>query len=246
MYTINSFAHDSVPKKFLTFSYDDSVLQDRRLISLFRKYNLKGTFNLNSGLFGTVAYLPTPIEGKLVDHSKVFPDEVHDLYSGQEVAAHSLHHPKLWDLTDEELIKEIGEDALNIKNLSGQEVIGMAYPGGPFFDDRVIRVIIENTTVFYSRDVKSTYGFEMPDNLMIWHPTIYHLDDRLFELGEEFINLKPDKDSLFYIWGHSYEFDMFDAWDKIEEFFKMISNREDIIYATNGEIALYTRENKNN
>jgi hypothetical protein len=37
-------------KKALTLSYDDGVTQDRRLVQIFNKYNLKGTFNLNSGL----------------------------------------------------------------------------------------------------------------------------------------------------------------------------------------------------
>ena len=42
--------------KAITFSYDDGVTQDQRLISLFNKYGLKGTFNLNSGLLGKPGY----------------------------------------------------------------------------------------------------------------------------------------------------------------------------------------------
>ena len=33
--------------KALTFSYDDGVIADRRLIEIFRENGLKGTFNLN-------------------------------------------------------------------------------------------------------------------------------------------------------------------------------------------------------
>ena len=40
-------------KKAITFSYDDGVTQDIRLIELLNKYNLKCTFNLNSELLGT-------------------------------------------------------------------------------------------------------------------------------------------------------------------------------------------------
>lgn len=36
-------------KKAVTFSFDDGVTQDIRLIEIFNKYGLKGTFNLNSG-----------------------------------------------------------------------------------------------------------------------------------------------------------------------------------------------------
>lgn len=32
----------------MTFSYDDGVVQDRRLVELFNRYHVKGTFNLNT------------------------------------------------------------------------------------------------------------------------------------------------------------------------------------------------------
>ena len=32
----------------LTFSYDDGCAQDRRLVELFNKYEMKATFNFNS------------------------------------------------------------------------------------------------------------------------------------------------------------------------------------------------------
>lgn len=43
--------------KSLTLSYDDGVQQDIRLVDILNKHGLKGTFNLNSGLYapeGTV------------------------------------------------------------------------------------------------------------------------------------------------------------------------------------------------
>ena len=39
--------------KAVTFSYDDCVLQDKRLIEILDKYGLKCTFNINSGFLGT-------------------------------------------------------------------------------------------------------------------------------------------------------------------------------------------------
>ena len=35
-------------KKAITFSFDDGVRQDVRLIEILNRYNLKATFNLNS------------------------------------------------------------------------------------------------------------------------------------------------------------------------------------------------------
>ena len=39
--------------KALTLSYDDGVEQDVRLIEIMKKYGLKGTFNINSGLYAS-------------------------------------------------------------------------------------------------------------------------------------------------------------------------------------------------
>ena len=58
-------------------------------------------------------------------------------------------------------------------------------------------------------------------------------------LGTSFIELKPETPKVFYIWGHSYEMDYgADYWVKLEEFFKLISNKDDIFYGTNKEVLL--------
>ncbi len=59
------------------------------------------------------------------------------------------------------------------------------------------------------------------------------------ELGEEFINLKTDTPKVFYIWGHSYEFDRDDFWDTFEDFCSKISKKDDIFYGTNREVFRY-------
>ena len=77
-------------------------------------------------------------------------------------------------------------------------------------------------------------------NLFRFNPTAFHLHfDKIMELGQKFIELPPDKPQIFYIWGHSFEMDYEgDYWVKLEEFFKLISNKEDIFYGTNKEILL--------
>ncbi len=43
--------------KAIILSYDDGRIQDRQLVKLMNKYNLKGTFHLNSNKLGTADYL---------------------------------------------------------------------------------------------------------------------------------------------------------------------------------------------
>ena len=44
---------------------------------------------------------------------------------------------------------------------------------------------------------------------------------------------------LFFLWGHSYEFDQNDNWEHMEGFIKETAGREDVYYATNAEICQY-------
>lgn len=230
---------DQNKQKAITFSYDDGVTQDIHLIELLNKYNLKCTFNLNSGLLGKPGTLLCG-DAQRISHYKIAPEDVKSIYAGHEVAVHTLTHPNLTTLNKEDIIRQVEQDRLNLSELAGYEVVGMAYPcGGVNNTDEVAQIIKENTGVKYSRTITSTGNFDLQDNLFRFNPTAYHMGgfDHLMELGEKFISMKTDTPQIFYIWGHSYELDIVsDYWKKIEEFFKLISNKDDIFYGTNKEV----------
>ena len=46
---------------------------------------------------------------------------------------------------------------------------------------------------------------------------------------------------LFYLLGHSYEFNDEDDWEIIEQFAQHVGGRADVWYATNGEIYSYVQ-----
>lgn len=226
-------------KKAVTFSYDDGVTQDIRLIEMFNRYGLKGTFNLNSELLGKENQLVRG--GVTVNHTKVKPEDVRSVYQGHEVAVHTLTHPNLTEQAEDEVIRQVEEDRKNLEALVGYEVCGMAYPcGGVNNNDAVAQILKEHTKIRYSRTITSTHNFDLQDNLLRFNPTVYHImeEDELFRLAEEFIALQTEEPKIFYIWGHSYEFDIANTWDRFEEFCKLISNRDDIFYGTNREILL--------
>lgn len=225
--------------KAVTFSYDDGVTQDVRLIELLNKYDLKCTFNLNSQLLGTGQIVLR--RGKRISHYKIQPNDVKKVYEGHEIAVHTLSHPNLINCYEQEIIRQVEKDRLNLSELAGYEVVGMAYPSGKInCDKRVADVIRKNTGVLYSRTITTTDSFDVQNDLLQFHPTVYHLDfEKMMALGREFIELKTETPQIFYIWGHSYEMDYGeDYWLQLEEFFKLISNRDDIFYGTNKEILL--------
>ena len=233
------FFENQGKKKAITFSYDDGTVQDIRFIELLNKYNLKCTFNINSELLSKPGTLIR--NGGKVCHYKIHKDDVKKVYEGHEIAVHTLTHPNLTQLDENEIIRQVECDRQNLSALAGYEVVGMAYPcGGVNNDDRVAEIIKNNTGVKYSRTITSTGNFELQDNLYRFNPTVWHLDfDKIMALGEEFVNLKTETPKIFYIWGHTFEMDYSsDCWVRFEEFLKLISNRDDIFYGTNKEVLL--------
>lgn len=226
-------------QKAITFSYDDGVTQDVRLIELLNQYGLKCTFNLNSELLGQRGMLIR--EGKRIAHYKVHPQDVQDLYRGHEVAVHTLTHPNLTQCDEAEVIRQVETDRRNLSELAGYEVVGMAYPcGGVNNDDRVAEILRNHTGVRYSRTITTNGSFLPQENLFRFNPTAFHLDfEELMTLGRKFVEMDTDIPQIFYIWGHSYEMDYRpDYWVRLEEFFRLISNKEDIFYGTNKEVLL--------
>jgi len=228
-------------KKAVTFSYDDGVTQDRRLVEIFNRYGLRATFNLNSELLGHSNELLR--EGVRVSHVKNNASDVRAIYDGHEVAAHTLTHPSLPKIVDDaEIVRQVEQDRLKLSELVGYEVVGMAYPGGGENNDtRVAKIIREQTGICYARDVKTTGIFTPYHDLYRFRGTLYHHAewDRLFETAQRFLETETDAPMLLYIWGHSYEFDIYpERWELFEEFCRMLSNHDDVLYGTNREVLL--------
>ncbi len=221
-------------RKAVTFSFDDGDTQDQRLIAILNKYDLKCTFNLNSELLGKAQALIR--EERTIAHVHPRPEEVRGIYEGHEVAAHTLTHPFLPNQPDEEVIRQVEVDRQNLSELVDYEVVGMAYPcGGRNHDERVAKLIAENTGIKYARTIISTQSTAPQSDLYRFHPTCHALWDGLVPLARMFLESDPKEDTLLYVWGHSFEFDINDTWDKFEAFCKLISRRGDVFYGTNRE-----------
>lgn len=226
-------------KKAITFSFDDGVTQDIRLVEMLNKYGLKGTFNINSCLLGLKGEVRPA--GETVAHNKVLLSKVREVYQGHEVAVHTLTHPNLTALDEETIVFQVEEDRKRLSELCGYEVVGMAYPcGGVNNDDRVAEIIKNKTGVQYARTITSTFTFDKQTNLHRFNPSVYVMQpDKLDELVEAFLSLDTDEPQLFYIWGHAYEFDTTRMpWERFESVCQKLAGKEDIFYGTNKQVLL--------
>ena len=217
--------------KAVTFSYDDGVTQDIRFIELLDRYSLRGTFNLNLGLQD---YSKTFQKSAITVHHNNRAD-IPEIYKNHEIAGHTMTHPHLEALSEAEIREQIHACQDGLRQLIGQNVVGMAYPYGTY-DDRVLQIARE-CGVKYARTTVQTERFDLPTgDLLVLNSTCRHANPKLLDLARAFIESPADQPQLFYLWGHTYEFDEFDTWDLIEEFCKIVAGRPEIFYGTNSEI----------
>lgn len=226
-------------KKAFTLSSDDGVTQDGRLTELMRKYGIKGTFHLNSGLMGDRDWLIQP--GIDASHYKYGRDEIKEVYDGFEIAVHTMTHPDLTKIPSAMAVWEISENKRNLESIAGYPIQGMSYPFGTY--NAQVKESAHCCGILYSRTVACTGKFNMPEDFLEWHPTCHYCADDRMELAETFLTENAERPyrspSLFYVWGHAYQLDAYEDWDGIEKFFKKLAGREDVWYASNIEICYY-------
>lgn len=212
--------------KVLTLSYDDGKDEDRRLVALFNQYGIKGTFHINSGIKGD-------------PRRNIKPEEYRELYKGHEVACHTYTHPTIERCPMEQVVQQVLEDRKALEEIMGYPVRGLSYPNGSYNSD--IEAVLPHLGIQYSRVVGSSESFALPRNLYEWQATCHH-NNKLQQLAEQFVELnKKQYLYMMYVWGHSYEFTNNDNWEVIENFCKLVSNKEDIWYATNIQIVDYMK-----
>lgn len=217
--------------KALTFSYDDGVQADKRLLDIFNRYGMKGTFNISSALLSSDKGWNEWQRGLRVTY--IDAAEVPKLYCGHEIAVHTAHHLDLTTLDAAALKEEVADDKAALEKLMGYDVVGMAYPYGTYND--AVVAAAKNAGIRYARTIQACRDFSLPTDPLRWNHTCHHNHEGLFDLAEKFLNSTPDTPQLFAVWGHSYEFDVDENWDRIERFCAMLSHRDDIAYVTNRE-----------
>lgn len=224
--------------KALILSYDDGHIQDRQLVQLMNKYNLIGTFHLNSSKLDLPDFLTK--------------NEIKQLFEGHEVSVHSCNHPYLTNIPMNEVRNEILNDRKELERIVKYPVRGMAYPFGNY-NQEVIETI-QQIGIEYARTIEDSYKYSIPSNFLKWEPTIHQFSKAFWEPNQ------PKKDSiemaffdkiisdflasestaLLDIWGHSWEMGTdSQKWQNAERFFERIANNSQINYTKQIDLVDY-------
>ena len=220
-------------RKAVTFSYDDGMGNDRRLVAMLNRHGLRGTFNLNSGSLSR--------DGAGDGAWNVRTSEVAALYAGHEVAVHGLRH-ETWNATLPAVAAaDIARDRLSLEALAGHPVEGSAYPCGIQSKGPAADAALRALGIVHARVVAPREDFAVPADFLDWAPTTHHGRDDAADLARRFLDAADPataEPALFYVWGHSFEFRSEEDWAKMDALCALLA-RDDVWAATNIEICRY-------
>ncbi len=226
--------------KAVTLSYDDGCREDLRLADTIDKHGMKCTFNLNSS--------------RLIEGDALTLGEAKGLVAnGHEVAVHGKYHIACGISPAVEGIRDVLDCREELENVFGMIIRGMAYPdtgitafaNGTHYS--TVRKYLKDLGIVYSRTLGSDNDrFELPADWFAWMPTAHHNNTDIFDYIEKFVSCDVNSQycaarhpRLFYLWGHSYEFECNNNWDLLERICEKLGGKEDVWYATNIEIYDY-------
>lgn len=221
--------------KAVTLSYDDGVRQDKPMVQLLREAGMKCTFNINAGCFS-----PEDSANESLTAGRMSVSECLNTYDEAvcEVAVHGYNHTFLTAMDTAAAVCEIADDRRALETMFGRMIRGMAYPYGASNDE--ICKILSLCGILYARTTVSTEKFSLPKTREEWlqlPATCHHKNPKLQSLCQNFLEQTPKyKPAVFYLWGHTYEFDKDQGWDVIRQFIDTMKGHEDIWYATNMEL----------
>ncbi len=227
--------------KYFTICFDDGITQDLKIMEIFRKYGFSScTFFINTGLCGANWYwVGGMFDRPDVTHIRFTRKELESgVYDGFDVAVHTLTHPSLksydsrrWVIRD-----EVENDAENIYRITGVFPVGMAWPcSDNDVTETTKKIVYEDTSIRFARGITATHSFALPEEFLMWEPTCSIVDDDLMAYAQSFIETECTEDMLFFVWGHGYELDVHDAYGRLEELIKMMTEADDIVCVTTTE-----------
>ena len=227
--------------KAVTLSYDDGSRDDVRFCETIDKYGLKCTFNL--------------VGNKIEKEEGLTLEEIRRLIldKGHEIAVHGFEHRAQDTLRPIEGIRDILDCRLTLETTFGRIIRGMAFADRslkrydwPEVYDRVISYVKELDIVYCRNAIAGTGSFDLPKDWYNWVPTVRHAHPEALDYADKFIDIDLDnvyisaRDAkVFFLWGHSFEFERANNWELLDEICTKISGKDDIWYATNIEIYDY-------
>jgi peptidoglycan-N-acetylglucosamine deacetylase len=230
----------------LTTSWDDGHRCDVRLARMLKEHGLKATFYV------------APENQEFAKQDLLSLPEIRDLSQDFEIGAHSMTHRRLPAISEQEAAREIIESKAVLEQVTGKEIKVFCYPGGAYTNLHV--QLVKDAGYRYARTV-ARYTFTVDDPYEAG--TSLHVYNHRSDLWQIacFVKFQPirvlhclewdalakamfdqviKEGGIYHIWGHSWEIDEHDDWERLGNVFRYISANPKVSYVTNGELEAYS------
>lgn len=196
-------------------SWDDGCASDARVAGLLAKYNLPGIFFVPAmwESFATQKGWKPLTQTELLQISEQF-----------EIGAHGVTHTYLTKIPYEMQKFEIEQGKVMLEDMIHQPVTKFAYPRG-YATDQIRDLVRPHYEYARSTLVGSLQANDDP----VWQHSTVHVYNRTeyndvgwFDYAMRMLG-KAKEDSVFSVWGHSWELDKYDYWQGLETLFKELS-----------------------
>lgn len=231
-------------KIIITTSWDDGHKLDIKLSKLLSKYQIKGTFYIS------------PFNREIKKDLLLTNSEVINLSRNFEIGAHTMTHPLLDQVSVEEAKNEIENSKSYLEKLINQEVPMFSYPRGLF--NQKVKDIVKNAGFLGARTIRR-FSHSMPFDYYEWGTTVHAFTHRInfskqlpITCNIKLIPTLLTKDwmkvsrvtfdyvyshgGIWHLWGHSWELEQNNSWQKFEDILRYISMKDGVLYANNGEV----------
>lgn len=200
-------------------SFDDATIQDVRVAELMKKYQIE-----------TIFYWPAKPEmcNEPNGRTSLSTDQMLEISKDFEIGSHTITHPLLTRIAPEEAETEIVESKRLLEQMLDQPINSFCYPRGysnPAIQEMVVNAGYDNarsTLVGYVHETENRFFEQTAVHVACDRKEYAGLD--WFDYGIKLFEIaKKVPDSLFHIWGHSWEIDKNNQWDRFEQFLKAIT-----------------------
>ena len=239
-------------KAIITTSWDDGHPLDLKLAKLLKRYNIPATFYIS-------------IENRV--RETLTPDQIKEIAKDFDIGGHTYSHVNLTELPKEEAYEEIKKGKEYLEEIIGREIQSFCYPWGAY-NKEVITMVkkagFEGARTVKLLEIKVKSRFEMGTTIHVGEGgyshfrnffkrskvlsnirmPVYLLTRNLlfkdwFETAVDSMDFVVKKGGVFHLWGHSWEVDRNNDWEKLKlilEHISEITKNKKVLLMDNTEI----------
>ena len=242
-------------KMIFTTSWDDGNKLDLKLIKLLDKYNLKATFYIpKSCQFKSLS------DRKIKEISKNYEIGAHTL-THQELSEINLKKAKSEITNSKKYLEDLLEREIKVfcypKGRYNNRVKKITQEAGFLGARTTEEFCFQKLNDFFAiKTSLHTYPFplrKINKNHYHWSRFLFQpLAGKLSNISKlnlpassyfSWLNLAKNmldycynREGIFHLWGHSWEIEEYGMWQDLDNFFRYITSKKNIIYLTNSEV----------